>query len=102
MQAFESAVIPHHILVVQVQQSVGGVCVGVFNSTIIYEYRPRGSNWALDREKMTVQQDRERYNRVIFNLFGKSPPKRSTRVPNFKMTLSGVTILLGSNFPFSY
>jgi len=56
---FESAVIPEHILVVQVQQSVVCVCVGVFNSTIDYEYRPRGSKWALEGEKMTVQ-DREK------------------------------------------
>jgi len=45
--------------------------------TIKREYRPRGSSWALEREKKTVQvlqaRQEKSHKRVIFHLFGRSP-----------------------------
>jgi len=60
----------------------------------------RNGRW---REKKWQYRTGKRYKRVMFKLFRKSPHWSDLHVCQIsKMTLSGVTILQGLNFPFSY
>jgi len=82
------------------------------------EYRPRGSSWALEREKRTGQHRKKSQNDYIFNLFGQKPhsgdlhqklcsrwsPRRNHVCQVSKWNFHGLPFYRGrgSNFPFSY
>jgi len=76
------------------------------------KYRPRGSSWGLEEEKGQYRTGQEKATKgLCFTYSGRSPSEAiyiknclvgDLFVPSFKMKFSGVTILHGSNFAFSY